>query len=51
MFSETDLPPILRRFRVVTVDDLPPAPARQDDEESATEDGQVKQYEFFTART
>jgi len=41
VFSETDLPPILRRFRVVTVDDLPPAPARQDDGEAAAEDGQV----------
>ena len=29
VFGEIDLAPILRRFRVVGIDDLPPAPRRQ----------------------
>ena len=29
MFSEKDLGPILRRFKVVTMADLPPAPPKQ----------------------
>ena len=51
MFSETDLPPILRRFQVVTVDDLPPAPPRQDDDEPSDEDGQVEKYYLSIAST
>ena len=39
VFSQTDLGPILRRFAVVTVDQLPPAPARMD--EDAEEGGDL----------
>ena len=31
MFSEADLPPILRRFKVITSAELGPAPPRQED--------------------
>ena len=36
---------------MVTVDELPPAPPRQDDDEPTAEDGQVKPYDFVVAST
>ena len=34
---------------MVTVDDLPPAPPRQDNDEPTAEAGQVKQFDFVVA--